>query len=459
MKPEPERKRDPDREREPTREQSPDPPNADSLATSDNAPEPAEPRSRQEHANDIPPPNETPLGSHDSADLSGLADEESLKDYEQAPPSTRGDSPETEDLSPHGGVPADRTEGSESQEKPSDEAGIKPDVAAERGNRPTEDAPDEQPDYQPTHGADEAPSPEAPTYDPTMSTPATADGEASRPEDSGPIGDQTRLLSDSEWAEHITEVRDGLSKAYEQNLNTDFVYTINGAGEVWLEQRERLHDAILEDLYGRATNVPCDSMAIVAGGLGGAGKTTVLTQQAGIDMSEYLMINPDDIKEEMACRGMIPEIDGLSPMESSELVHEESSYLAKRLAHRAQTDGKNLVWDITMSSERTTAGRINDLRKAGYTQVDGLFVHISVETSIRRIESRHREGHDEWRNGKGLGGRYVPPEIVEGQAESQWGSKNRKTYEAMKERLDNWSTYDNSVDDRPAELIESSQER
>ena len=39
-------------------------------------------------------------------------------------------------------------------------------------------------------------------------------------------------------------------------------------------------------------------------------------------------------------------------MEASELVHEESSYLANQLALRAQSDGKNLIWDITMSSKK-----------------------------------------------------------------------------------------------------------
>ena len=38
----------------------------------------------------------------------------------------------------------------------------------------------------------------------------------------------------------------------------------------------------------------------MAGGLGGAGKSTVLEKYAGIDRSKYLTINPDDIKEEMA---------------------------------------------------------------------------------------------------------------------------------------------------------------
>ena len=111
--------------------------------------------------------------------------------------------------------------------------------------------------------------------------------------------------------------------------------------------------------------------AIIAGGLGGAGKTTVLTEHANIDLSQYLMINPDDIKAEMARRGMIPEVKGLSPMEAADLVHEESSYLALRLALRAQRDGKNVIWDITMSTKKGAEGRIDDLRSAGYNEIDG----------------------------------------------------------------------------------------
>ncbi len=85
---------------------------------------------------------------------------------------------------------------------------------------------------------------------------------------------------------------------------------------------------------------------------GWAGKPTVLDEHAGIDRSQYLTINPDDIKEAMARRGLIPELDGLSPMEASDLVHAESSHVVKRLARRAMDDGKNIIWDITMSSRR-----------------------------------------------------------------------------------------------------------
>jgi predicted ABC-type ATPase len=421
--------------------------------------EPKNSPTRQEHADDIPIPDERASSRSNSVDQRDAADQANPTDQQEAPPPTEGDSSETGDSPPHGGARVDTPEDSERQEEPSGGPEIKPDTATEHWNRSTDDSSEDQPNCQPTQKSDEALDGGVPADDSNMSTTITADGEAPRPDDGKPIDDQTHALTDREWAEHITEVRDGLREAYEQKLNTDYAYTINGAGEVWLEGRDRLHDSIIEDLYAKAAEVPCDFKAIVAGGLGGAGKTTVLTQHANIDLSQYLMINPDEIKEEMARRGIIPEIDGLSPMESSDLAHEESSYLAKRLAHRAQADGKNLIWDITMSSEKTTARRIDDLRKAGYTQVDGIFVEISIETSIMRIESRHREGHEKWRTGKGRGGRYVPPEISDSQADSQWGSQNRKTYETMKNRLDNWSTYNNSVDYRPAELIESSQGR
>ncbi len=191
----------------------------------------------------------------------------------------------------------------------------------------------------------------------------------------------------------------------------------------------------------------------MAGGLGGAGKSTVLEGHAGIERSQYLTINPDEIKEEMAQRGLVPHVEGLSPMEASDLVHEESSHIAKRLALRASADGKNVIWDVTMASRASTERRIEDLRAAGYTRVEGIFIDIPVETSIRRAEARHREGHEEYRSGHGLGGRFVPAEIIRGQADAELGSVNRRVFEQVKARLDSWSLYDNSVDGRPPLLV------
>ncbi len=296
------------------------------------------------------------------------------------------------------------------------------------------------------------------------SSPVEADGTPRPPEpglrcrespDVSPAGDADwRPLSDAEYAEHVTKVREALDKARADGLATESRYVTDPDGETWTSERRAGHNAIIADLYGAARDVPCERRAILAGGLPGAGKTTVLEEHAGIDRSRYLTINPDEIKTEMANRGMIPEVAGLTPMEASDLVHEESSHIAKQLALRAMPDGKNVIWDITMASRESTEKRVSVLRAAGYA-VEGIFVDIPVDVGIRRSEARHREGHDSYRAGHGPGGRFVPAEVVSSQADPDWGSRNRRTFEQVKRQLDAWLQCDNSVDGRAPLLVDS----
>jgi len=257
----------------------------------------------------------------------------------------------------------------------------------------------------------------------------------------------------------VHEVADRIERAHADGLTTDKQLTIDPRREVWSEQREALHDAIIEDIYGQSGNVPEERQAIVAGGLPGAGKSTVLEKYAGDVNSRYFRIDPDKIKSEMAQRGMVPKVEGLSPMEAADLVHEESSHIAKRLARRAQADGKNMIWDITMSSRTSTEDRIEKLRSNDYTHIEGIYVDISPELSEARAEARHRRGHDEYRVGQGQGGRFVPAGLILGQAEHEWGSINRRTFEEVKHRFDKWSVYDNSTDGCPPVLADSSERR
>jgi hypothetical protein len=47
--------------------------------------------------------------------------------------------------------------------------------------------------------------------------------------------------------------------------------------------------------------------------------------------------------------------------------------------------------------------------------------------------------------------------VIRAQADPQYGSINRKAFEAAKPDFDNWVVYDNSVDGRPATVIDRSQ--
>ena len=152
---------------------------------------------------------------------------------------------------------------------------------------------------------------------------------------------------------------------------------------------------------------------------------------------------------------MLPSIPGLTPMEASSLAHEESSYIARRLAMRAYAEGKNVIWDITMS--RPSSGeRVNELRNAGYQQISGVFVDIPVETSVERSNARHRRGYERYLAGQGLGGRFVPNEIILAQAIPDHGSKNRAVFDGVRSKLDDWAIYDNSIEGRSAVIVEQS---
>jgi predicted ABC-type ATPase len=239
-------------------------------------------------------------------------------------------------------------------------------------------------------------------------------------------------------------VKARLAEARQARLATEFAHTIDPGREIWSRERRVVHDQITSDRYAQACHVPCQHVAIVAGGLPGAGKTTVLAEHAGIDLSQYLMINPDRIKADLAARGLIPGVDGLAPMEAAELVHEESSHIAKRVARMAQADGRNVIWDVTLAKAESADRRIESLRAGGYALVVGLFVDISVDVSVERTDARHRAGHDAYRAGIGLGGRFVAEEMVRAQADLTWGSRNRANFEHVKQRFDSWAIYDNS---------------
>jgi predicted kinase len=260
--------------------------------------------------------------------------------------------------------------------------------------------------------------------------------------------DRVRPLTDAEHAQHVADVKIRLADAREAGLATVFQHTIDPGHEIWSRARRAQHDQLIEDRYAAASAVQCDRRAILAGGLPGGGKTTVLREYAGIDVGRYLMINPDAIKEDMARYGLIPVVAGLTPMESADLVHEESSHIAKRLARRAQADGKNVIWDFTLAKADSAARRIEALRADGYAQVDAVFVDIAIDASVRRAETRYRNGHEEYRTGVGYGGRFVGEEIIRAQANQGWGSLNRANFERLKPCFDSWSIYDNSVDGR-----------
>jgi predicted ABC-type ATPase len=271
----------------------------------------------------------------------------------------------------------------------------------------------------------------------THADPAPAAPESTRDQTQAPyVGDEAREAF----------VTQSLADAREQGLETKDRFGDPSRPSGYTAEREAQQNAILQRLYEEASGVPNNRQALMSGGLGGAGKSYVLANHPDIAQDQYLTINADELKDELIKAGMAPDVPGLTPLEMAGLIHEESSDMSLRLAELAHRDGKNLIWDITMGSQGSVASRLAKLRENNYT-VKGIFVSIPAEKSVESAMQRWRDGLDRFNAGEGLGGRYVPPDIIRSAADVQNArarSRNEDTFTQMRAQMDDWELWDNS---------------
>lgn len=117
--------------------------------------------------------------------------------------------------------------------------------------------------------------------------------------------------------------------------------------------------------------------AVVTMGLPGAGKTTAM--KAMFDLTEWVMIDPDAIKESH------PDYDPKDP----EALHEWSKAKANATMYEAIAEQQPLIIDGTATNSDKMISVINKLHEAGY-EVTLIYVKVSVATSLARNASRER---------------------------------------------------------------------
>lgn len=212
---------------------------------------------------------------------------------------------------------------------------------------------------------------------------------------------------------------------------------------LWNADRAKQQKVLATKIYHEQFDgVPSQGKAMISGGLGGAGKTTVL-RTSGFDLQNYGVVNPDDVKEKLVGSGMYQPILGLTPMEESPLFHEESSTIAKMVAEMAYAEKKNIIWDMTLSSYDSGKKRVKDMQAAGYSEIGGIFVEIPIETSVQRSRARWRRGIEAYmRKENRLGGRFLPPRIVRKAREGN-STKNRKAFDQLKKNFTWWQLWNN----------------
>lgn len=238
----------------------------------------------------------------------------------------------------------------------------------------------------------------------------------------------------------------------------------------------------------QARRVPQDRRVIMAAGISGAGKTTVLKSDAGSSATgiefetvgdetrprNYAVANADDMKERMKPH-LPPEYAelGINPDEATSLVHEVSSQANKIYLQALIDGGYNTILDGTYEGKPEKRDReARAFKSAGY-KVMGLLVDGDLETSMLRATARHtqppKEANDDLAEALkhveppdgGFRGRYVPlgPVVVNEQAPderraeepSAWGSPEWKSANAQNfqtsietDHFDAWVVFDSN---------------
>ena len=254
-------------------------------------------------------------------------------------------------------------------------------------------------------------------------------------------------LDDDQYAVHVSHAHQLVAAELAAGNATHKTETLDGRGQVWNPQRAAAHNEIVRHLAGQAASVPSEGRSMITGGISGAGKTTTLKQIPGAD--RHAVVSTDDIKEEMARRGMIPQVEGLSPMESSALVHEESGHVANLLAQHLAASRKNLAFDGHAASKDTVQKRLDWHRRNGYRDVQGVHVDAPAETAIERAGARHRRGLELYRQGKGHGARLVSPDLIRSAETAPGSTGSRETFSALQHKFSSWQLWDTGGD-KPA---------
>ena len=188
-----------------------------------------------------------------------------------------------------------------------------------------------------------------------------------------------------------------VNSAINQGNSTDNLY-----GEEF-KPRAKMHRDILDEYIELALEHPVQGKAVMIGGLPSSGKSRYLATHC----KDYAVVSPDFFKGVLIERGLVPDIDNVTPLETSALCHVESAWLAKKFFYELIHIGVNVALDFTMNFTDSVSSRVTAMKEQGYF-TEGILLDITKSESIKRTVDRHLAGVIEFLEGEGLGGRYVP---------------------------------------------------
>lgn len=151
---------------------------------------------------------------------------------------------------------------------------------------------------------------------------------------------------------------------------------------VWTAERQKLHDDIVKHFLkdGKISKNPTFTMS---GGGPASGKGFML-KKTGLDQPGKVVIDADEIKKLIPEYAEMQKAGGKKGLKAAAYVHEESSYLAKRIMGEAADAGFDVVLDGTGDNGVKSLGKkVKKMKEKGY-RVEAKYVSADTEVAVQR---------------------------------------------------------------------------
>ena len=226
----------------------------------------------------------------------------------------------------------------------------------------------------------------------------------------------------------------------------DIVFDANGnfVSGKWNLDREKLHNEIVAKILSPEKIRACKPengekpKFIMFGGRGGSGKSWFTDKKRAADENRKVMFDSDKflVLDADALKEYIPEYEGWNAGE----VHEESSYLNKKLKDRAMSLGLNIIIDGTMNYNPKKPDKVRNemlaAKEKGYS-LEAHYMFLPLQDSCVRAFSRFKTKKGDY------SGRLVPTDIMLNMQD------NEKSFDSVKDIVDDWSFRDNRGNSGP----------
>lgn len=250
----------------------------------------------------------------------------------------------------------------------------------------------------------------------------------------GSEGADTQAMVEKKLYEQVSRMKKG---------DTQTRNTVNGE---YTKERKALHEAIINSILSPEKIEACKPKNgekpkfIMFGGRGGSGKSWFTDKKRAaaegrevmFDSDNFLVLDADALKE------YIPEYEGWNAGE----VHEESSYLNKKIKAKAFELGINIIIDGTMNYNPKKPDKVrNEMLEAkdkGYS-LEAHYMFAPIQKSCVNAMQRFKTKKGDY------SGRLVPTDILLSMQD------NEKSFDSVKDICDDWSFRDNQ--DFKAKLI------